>query len=219
MKCFFSLIFIVFLSQPLFSNDFETKYQIKTKGITIGLLKWILIIKDGSYSTKINLKSKGLLSSLYTFQGKYKAVGNIRDNFLFSAEYNQFWKTKKKEKVVKITYKNFKIEKIILSPNEKETQRIEYKKLKNYNDPLTSFLNILFNKKPSYTIDGRRAYLLNPIHKEKSIKISIEEYVNIWADHKRNDLKYIEIFLEEGQYLPKKINIMFKGSIFSLKKI
>ena len=160
-----------------------------------------------------------MLSSLYTFQGKYKAVGNIRDNFLFSTEYNQFWKTKKKEKVVKITYKNLKIEKMILSPNEKEIQRIDYKKLKNYNDPLTSFLNILFNKKPSYTIDGRRTYLLNPIHKEKSIKISIEEYVNIWADHKRNDLKYIEIFLEEGQYLPKKINIMFKGSVFSLKKI
>lgn len=125
----------------------------------------------------------------------------------------------KKEKVVKIIYKNSKIEKLTLSPNEKEKERINYKKLQNYNDPITSFLNILFNQKPSYTIDGRRAYLLNPIQKEQSIKISIKEYINIWADHKRNDLEYIEIFVEKDLSLPKKINIMFRGSVFSLNKI
>ena len=112
-----------------------------------------------------------------------------------------------------------KIKEMTLSPIEQEVARIEYDKLENYNDPLTSFLNILFNQKPSYTIDGRRAYLLYPTKKENIVKISIKEYENIWADHKRNDLEYIEIFIEKDRHLPKKINIMFKGSVFSLNKI
>ena len=219
MKLFFSIIFFFFLSLPLFSKNFETQYQIKTKGITIGLLTWGLTIKDDAYLTSLYLKNKGFLSALYTFEGKYKAVGKIQNNFLFSKEYNQFWKTQKKEKVVKIIYNNMKISEMTLSPAEKEIARIEYNKLENYNDPLTSFLNILFNQKPSYTIDGRRAYLLYPTKKEDVVKILIKEYENIWADHKRNDLEYIEIVKEKNQYLPKKINIMFKGSVFSLNKI
>jgi len=219
MKLFFSTIFFFFLSLPLFSNDFETKYKIKNRGITIGSLTWALTIKDGSYTTSLYLKNNGLLSALYPFEGKYKAVGKIKNNFLFSKEYNQFWKTQKKEKIVKIVYNNMKIKEMTLSPIEQEVARIEYDKLENYNDPLTSFLNILFNQKPSYTIDGRRAYLLYPTKKENVVKISIKEYENIWADHKRNDLEYIEIFIKKDRHLPKKINIMFKGSVFSLNKI
>ena len=219
MKWFFSTIFFFFLSLPLFSNDFETKYQIKTRGITIGSLTWDLTIKDDTYITSLYLKNKGLLSALYAFEGKYKAIGKIQNNFLFSKEYNQFWKTQKKEKIVKIVYNNMKIKEMTLSPIEQESARIEYNKLENYNDPLTSFLNILFNQKPSYTIDGRRAYLLYPTKKENIVIISIKEYENIWADHKRNDLEYIEFFIDQDRHLPKKINIMFKGSVFSLNKI
>ena len=219
MKYCFSIFFILFFTQPLHSNDFDAKYQIKNRGLTIGLLTWNLTIKDNLYIASVDLKNKGLLSSLYFFEGKYKTNGEIKDNFFFSKEYNQFWKTKKKEKVIKIIYNNMRIEKMTLYPTEKEVPRIEYKKLKNYNDPLTSFINILFNQKPAYTVDGRRAYLLNPTQKNNNINISIEKYINIWADHKRNDLEYIKIFLEKDQLFPKKINIKFKRSVFFLNKV
>ena len=52
----------------------------------------------------------------------------------------------------------------------------------------------------------------------ETIKISIENFQNIWADHKRNDLNYLEVFSKEDSILPEKINIKFKGSIFSLIK-
>ena len=52
-----------------------------------------------------------------------------------------------------------------------------------------------------------------------STKIIIEKYQNLWADHKRNDLEFIEIFAKDKDGLPQKINIKFKGSVFSLIKI
>ena len=91
--------------------------------------------------------------------------------------------------------------------------------MKNFNDPITSFLNIIFNNISSNTIDGRRTYLLAPKINKNKIKISIKKYINIWADHKRNDLEYIEISSENSPYLPKQVDIMFKGSVFSLKEI
>ena len=219
MKLFFSLFFLIFLSKPLLSNDYETRYQIKTKGISLGFLTWKLSIKNGLYETFMELESKGFLSALYSFKGKYSSGGKIIDSFLIPDEYNQFWKTKKKEKVVKIFFKNKKISQLKLIPKEKEFPRIKYKELSNYADPLTSFINILFNQNPSYTIDGRRAYLLIPNKIDTHIKILISEYRNIWADHKRNDLEYLEVFKEEKQIMPERINIKFKGSVFSLKRI
>ena len=218
MKLLFSLIVVIFICKPLFSGDFETMYKVKTKGLTIGSLTWGLKISGGSYSSYLSLSNTGILSKLYKFNGKYRSDGKIVNGFFFSEKYNQFWKTKKKEKVVKIFYKNQKIERIELLPIEKELPRVDYKKLKGYNDPLASFLNIIFTTQPAYTIDGRRAYVLSPTQKEGVIQILIKKYVNIWADHKRNDLEYMEVFLEKDQDLPSKINIMFKGSVFSLIK-
>ena len=219
MKFFFSLFIIIFLTKPLLSNNFKTTYEISTKGVTIGSLTWSLDVQDKKYVTFIKLKNKGFISKLFSFEGEYESAGIIKNNFLLSEKYNQFWKTKKKEKNVEIIYKNMGVEKITITPREKELPRIDLKKLKNYNDPITSFLNILFNQNPFHTIDGRRTYLLNPIKKEGFTKILIKEYKNIWADHKRNDLEYLEIFLERGEILPEQIKIMFKGMVFSLKKI
>ena len=54
-------------------------------------------------------------------------------------------------------------------------------------------------------------------------KIFITDYLNIWADHKRNDLKYIIIkqpFLKkEDKFFPNSIKIKHKGLVFKLTKI
>ena len=81
-------------------------------------------------------------------------------------------------------------------PEEKELSRINLFELFNYNDPLSSFLNILSGGSESKTVDGRRVYIMEKIdldNKEK-ITIKIKDYQNIWADHKRNDLDKIEFF-------------------------
>ena len=219
MKFFFNIFFFFFLSQASLGKDFQAEYEIKNRGIKIGLLKWELIINKDTYSTQIFLKNKGFLSKLYSFKGEYVVHGAIEGGEFFSKQYYQYWKTKKKEKVVEIIYKNMRVSKIIIIPKEKESARIDYKKLQGYSDPITSFLNVVFNKKSSYTIDGRRVYLLSPKDSGGGVKILIAKYKNIWADHKRNDLEYIEFFLDDGVYFPKTINIMFRGSVFSLKKI
>ena len=218
MKFFFSIFIIFFWPLTVFSYEFQTSYKIKTKGIKIGSLTWVFNKNENSYKTSLTLQNKGLISALYPFEGDYKANGLVTNNSLFAKEYYQFWKTKKKEKTVKIIFKNEQIIKMKIFPTEIELPRIEYQKIKSHNDPLSSFLNILLNQQPAPTIDGRRVYLLNPIKKEGGMKIQIENYVNIWTDHKRNDLEYIEVFFEKNQLLPRKINIMFKGSIFSLNK-
>ena len=71
----------------------------------------------------------------------------------------------------------------------------------------------------SYTIDGRRVYLLAPSKTKMGQNILIKEYVNMWADHKRNDLEYLEFYKKDKSLLPSKINIGFKGSVFYLNKL
>ena len=56
------------------------------------------------------------------------------------------------------------------------------------------------------------------IDNKENITIEINNYKNIWADHKRNDLKKIEFVLESRGFLPKNINIYFKNRVFKLKQ-
>lgn len=220
MKFFFKLFFFIFFcSAPLSSADLYAEYQIKTKGIMIGSLNWKLEITENYYNTFIKLNNKGFFSRFYKFKGRYTSLGKIKNSTFIPMRYNQSWITKNKERDVKIIFKDQKISELLIIPTEKELPRIKYKSLRNYSDPLTSFINILINGLPSYTIDGRRAYLLFPEKNNNFDKILIKEYTNIWADHKRNDLEFLEIYHDKKTILPKKINIKFKGSVFSLNKI
>lgn len=220
MKCFFSVTFLLFFfSQSLFGKDFSQKYLVKTRGLTIGVLIWELEISEDFYKTSIELKNKGILSSFYKFSGSYVSSGKIIKNNLVPLKYTQIWTTKKKDRNIEISFFDHKIDKLILFPLEKEVPRIEYKKLKGFSDPLTSFLNVILHNVPSYTIDGRRSYLLFPKEIKNYQKVFIQEYTNIWADHKRKDLEFLEIYKKEKNLLPEKIIIKFKGSTFSLNKI
>ena len=118
---------------------------------------------------------------------------------------------------------------LVQNPKENETPRIDYFNIKGLIDPLSSFLNILTNTLNNFkTIDGRRLYkmLLDFEKKDGNIvskKIIITDYSNIWADHKRNELKYIitkQSFLKkEDKYFPNNIKIKHKGLVFKLTKI
>ena len=218
MKLIFSFFIIIFISQPLFSKNYEAQYNIKTKGLLVGRLFWNLEINDVDYKVFIKFKSKGVLSAIYNFNGNYETIGRIINGNLTPLQYSQFWKTKNKQRDVKIIFFYLKIIKLNIEPKEKELPRIKYLDLINYSDPLTSFLNILLKNIPSYTIDGRRTYLLSPIINKNSRKIITKEYKNIWADHKRNNLEYLEFYQNKNEILPDKITIMFKGSLFYLTK-
>ena len=63
-------------------------------------------------------------------------------------------------------FENKKIKSLTMKPVETEVPRIEYEKLNGYKDPLSSFLEIILNNSSSYTIDGRRTYLLFPEEKK-----------------------------------------------------
>ena len=220
MKLIFSIFFVcVCLSTYLKAEEYRVEFVIKTKGIKIGVLYWNIETSEHTYKTSIELKSEGLFSGLYKFRGSYYSKGVIINNELFPLEYSQSWITKNKKRDVNIVFKNFKINDLTIDPPETEKPRIDYKNLENYKDPLTSFLSILLNGTSTYTVDGRRAYFLY-IKKEKNRnKILIKEYKNIWADHKRNSLEYLEIYQNEKKILPKKINIKFDGLVFSLNNV
>jgi len=220
MKLIFSifLICICFLTS-LQAKEYSAEFLVKTKGIKIGILSWNIEMSDNAYSTSIELKSEGIFSGLFKFKGSYDAAGKIINKEMLPVEYNQSWATKNKERDVRLVFKNFKINNLTINPAETERPRIDYKNLENYKDPLTSFISILINNTSSLTIDGRRIYLLY-VNKDKNHnKILIKEYSNIWADHKRNDLEYLEIYQNEKKLFPKKIIIKFDGSVFSLIKV
>ena len=104
-------------------------------------------------------------------------------------------------------------------PIEEEIARVDLEDLYLYFDPITSFINILNGEDEVKTIDGRRIYRLQKNKGEDgNIILKIEDYVNIWTDHKRNDLKKIEFFIEDA-LLPYKILIHFKERVFKLERI
>ena len=197
----------------------EENYTVKTKGITIGNLDWQVKLEKDTYTTSINLKNKGPLSLVYKFKGYYEANGKIKKDILVPEKYIQEWKTKNKERNISIIFENSKIVDLKIQPEEKELARINFLELEGYSDPLTSFLNIFLNNFNSKTIDGRRVYILSPNKNNDYTKVLIKNYINIWADHNKNDLEYLEIFQNPNENLPYKINIKFKGSVFTVKKL
>ena len=219
MKLLFSFVFLFVSFVTLEAKEVEKNYTVKTKGITIGNLIWQVELNQDTYTTSINLNSKGPLSLVYKFKGYYEASGTIKKNILIPEKYIQEWKTKNKKRDISIIFVNNKIVDLKIQPEEKEVARINFLELEGYSDPLTSFLNIFLNNFNSKTIDGRRVYVLSPNKNDDYTKVLIKNYVNIWANHNKNDLEYLEIFQNSNEDLPYKINIKFKGSVFTIKRL
>ena len=232
MKLYFkpvvALVFFIFTNfSTLFAEDFKEAYVVEIGKIDIGKLLWDVNISNDNYKILIRLESKGFLSKLYKFEGSYEVDGSVVKGSLIPLKYKQFWLTKNKRREVEITFNNRSIIGLEIFPHEKERARVEYAEIENHFDPLSSFLNILIGKEKSKTIDGRRIYSMvvekqDGYETRETKKILIEDYVNIWADHKRNDLEYVEIKQEysEGVFsMPEVIKIKFKGLLYKLRRI
>jgi hypothetical protein len=232
MKLYFkpvvALVFFIFTNfSTLFAEDFKEAYVVEIGKIDIGKLLWDVNISNDNYKILIRLESKGFLSKLYKFEGSYEVDGSVVKGSLIPLKYKQFWLTKNKRREVEIIFDNYSVSELDIFPHEKERARVEYAEIENHFDPLSSFLNILIGKEKSKTIDGRRIYSM-VVEKQDGYrtgeikKILIEDYVNIWADHKRNDLEYVEIKQEysEGVFsMPEVIKIKFKGLLYKLRRI
>ena len=214
------IIFSVFFFKTANANNFNTEYAVSTSGIKIGEFNWVLKIEKNKYHSEINLKNSGIFSPLYSFKGRYSSLGIIQDNIFKSKEYKQYWETKKKVKIVEMSFNDY-LTNLYQNPKEKELSRIDLYNLYQYFDPITSFINILSGNNNAKTVDGRRIYIMEKLKADssKNISIKIRDYKNIWADHQRNDLKKVEFYLGEGGFFPEKILIYFKDRIFKLKKI
>ena len=219
----FSKTFICFcvfiLAIKLNAESFSAKYKVSTKNITIGELFWDLTKDNKTFKLNVELKSKGLLSSLFKFRGSYNASGFLKKNIFVSQHYTQKWLTKKKKRDVQITFEKNKVSLLLQQPTEKEFSRIDVGLLRDYVDPLTSFIKLLSGVSESKTIDGRRIYVMVLTEEDKDNNTKtygIREYKNIWTDHKRNDLEKITIINKPNNYLPEAIYISFKGRIYKI---
>ena len=214
----FLVFFVIFVVNTSYANNFSAEYKVSTTGTKIGHFNWSLNINGNFYQTEINLKNSGIFSPLYKFEGSYLSTGVIENNIFKTQNYKQFWKTNKKTKIVKMSFDDYLIE-LKQEPIEEEIARVNLKNLFLYFDPITSFINILNGENEAKTIDGRRIYTLKQNKSEDgNIILRIEDYTNIWADHKRNDLKKIEFFIEDD-FLPYEILIHFKERVFKLERI
>ena len=221
--------FILCLTSELAAKKLEAYYVIEFGAINIGAVKWEIEIDNDTYLTSISLKDKGLFSGLYRFTGEYLSEGKILKNEFISTKYKQIWKTKKKKREVEILFDKAMVFALVLKPKEKEIPRVDYLKIQGLVDPLSSFLNILLNSNNNFkTIDGRRLYKMSLAFKKTdgniiSKKIYLKDYLNIWADHRRNDLEFIiieqDLSKEGGFFFPNKIKIKNKGLVFKLTKV
>ena len=213
-------IFLFFISSSVYAEGFYKKFSIKVSGLKIGELVWELEIDNDNYTNDISLKSKGLLSAIYTFEGDYFSKGVVENNKLKPHSYNHVWKTNKVEKTMNLSFENNMLNSLTQTPYEKEKMRLDVYNIKQTNDPLSSFLQIIMGKTSSLVVDGRRTYTMNANFNKKENKttINISDYSNLWADHKRSKFEQISFEKKNGVLLPIKININFDGRVFKLEQ-
>ena len=215
-----NLIFFIFFCLPLQSEEVKKTYVVKVGGIKIGELAWEMKVTTNYYSNKLKLRSKGLLSGLYSFKGDYFSEGINNNNEFFSKKYTHFWQTKKNIKKMELGFKKNKLASLNQEPIEQEKLRLNVYDVENTNDPLTSFLKIIMGKKNTLVVDGRRLYNMEAEHSEKTKQTTIEisNYYNLWADHKRNKFEKIIFEKQNGEILPLKMYIYFDGRVFRLEE-
>ena len=203
----------------MYAEGFYKKFSIKVSGLKIGELVWELEIDNDNYTNDISLKSKGLLSAIYTFEGDYFSKGIITNNKLNPHSYKHVWKTNKTEKIMNLGFENNMLSSLNQIPYEKEKLRVEVYNIKQTKDPLSAFLEIIMGETRSSVVDGRRTYTMSAKvnKKENETVINIYDYSNLWADHKRNKFKKIIFKKEDGVLLPIKIVIHFNGKVFKLE--
>ena len=204
----------------MYANGFYKEFSIKVSGLKIGELVWVLEIDNNNYSNDIKLKSKGLLSAVYTFEGNYFSKGIIAKNKLIPGSYNYVWKTNKTEKTMSLGFENNTLSSLNQTPYEKEKLRVDVFNIKQTKDPLSSFLEIIMGEASSLVVDGRRIYTMNAKFNKEENKtfINISDYSNLWADHKRSKFEQISFEKKDGVLLPIKINIHFDGRVFKLEE-
>ena len=216
----FFFIFFLFCG-PAYSNEFYKKFNIKVSGIKIGNLFWTIKIDDESYLNNLKLKSAGLLSAVYKFEGEYYSEGIIINQKLKPHRYKHVWKTKKTEKNMDLVFQNDKLNSLNQTPFENEELRVDVFNINKSKDPLSSFLQIILGETNSLVIDGRRIYKMNATFNNKNNEtvIEISNYSNLWADHKRKKFEKITFEKNSGGLFPLKINIYFDGRVFKLEQI
>ena len=222
MKLFLNSFFLVILllCGPVYSEDFYKEFVVKVSGIKIGKLSWSVKIDETNYFNQLKLKSEGLLSGLYRFNGEYSSEGKVINKKLKPLKYNHLWKTKKIEKNMKLVFENNKLNSLHQKPNETEKLRINVYSVEESKDPLTSFLQIVLGETSSLVVDGRRIYTMNSFLDKKSYETTIEisNYANLWADHKRNKFEKIIFEKKINEVLPFKMQIFFDGKVFRLEE-
>ncbi len=213
-------IFLFFINSPVCAESFYKEFSIKVSGLKIGELVWMLEIDNNNYLNDIKLKSKGLLSAIYKFEGNYFSKGIVANNKLKPHIYNHVWKANKTEKTMNLGYKNNALISLNQTPYEKEKLRVDIFNIKQTKDPLSSFLEIIMGEAGSLVVDGRRIYNMNAEFNKEENKtvINISNYSNLWADHKRSKFEQISFEKKDGVLLPIKINIHFDGRVFNLEE-
>ncbi len=213
--------FFLFFFKPVLGEKIEKKYTVKTSGIKIGMLVWTVNIDDLNYLNKIVLKSEGLFSRIYKFEGKYFSEGKIEMGQLKPTKYNHFWKTKKTTKKMNLVFKDEKLITLNQTPVEKERLRTNVFDIQKNKDPLSSFLQIVRGEKNSFVIDGRRTYKMSVFYDNETKKntVMVLDYFNLWADHKRSDFEKIMFEKKDSEFLPTKIDIFFDKKVFSLEGV
>ena len=204
----------------MYAESFYKEFSIKVSGLKIGELVWVLEIDNNNYSNDIKLKSKGLLSAIYTFEGNYFSKGTVANNKLKPHTYNHVWKTNKAEKTMNLGFENNALSSLNQTPYEKEKLRVDVFNIKQTKDPLSSFLEIIMGEASSLVVDGRRTYTMNAEFNKEENKtvINISNYSNLWANHKRSKFEQISFEKKDGVLLPLKIYIHFAGRVFKLEE-
>ena len=75
-KKLLTIIIVLIFAEQVAAKSFSASYRVKLGPLDLGTLKWKLKIEKNTYTTSMSLKDRGVMSTLYKFNGNYFAEGN-----------------------------------------------------------------------------------------------------------------------------------------------
>ena len=224
-KRFILLSLFVFFSPPSGATNIVANYEVLWNSVLLGNIEWQYYFNDSEYRFTIELNSSGI-TKLYPFYGKYVSYGSLEENSFHTHNYSAIWKTKKKNKFVKIKFDKGRVVSFSMGPEKGRKPRIDFLKLNNATDPITASLELIMlddGRLINNVFDGRRTYNLSAIKKnDGGYLLKLNNYQNIWKDHNKTDLKSIEVttgIVEGGIRLPLNFKIKNKRLVFKINYI
>jgi len=170
-KKIYFIFVVVFFTKNLYAENIIARYEVTWNNVSLGNITWWYKIVDSNYEFLIKTEDAGFLSKVYKFSGENISRGIFKNNRFYSKEYYHTWKTKKKNKLIKIFFDKNYVKTLEMVPRQTNTPSLDFYSIDGVTDPVAAALELIINDKKQTVknvFDGRRIFDITTLGGEQA---------------------------------------------------